>query len=135
EAVAAILRVKFELGLFEHPYGNDALLASVGSEEHRAVAREAVAQSLVLLKNAGGALPLPAGAAPTVFVTGSGADSIGVQSGGWTIEWQGSTASLTPGTTILEALGAGFGEGATVLHNPRGRFVGSGGEALRADIG
>lgn len=135
EAVAAILRVKFELGLFERPYGDDTLLASVGSAEHRTVAREAVAQSLVLLKNEGGALPLPAGTAPTVLVTGTGADSIGVQSGGWTIEWQGSTANLTSGTTILEALETGFGEAATVLHNRRGRFVGSGGEALRADIG
>lgn len=134
EAVAAILRVKFELGLFEHPYGDDTLLASVGSDEHRSVAREAVAQSLVLLKNEGGALPLSADGAPTVFVTGTGADSIGVQSGGWTIEWQGSSANLTPGTTILEALEAGFGGVATVLHNSRGRFVG-GGEALRADIG
>lgn len=135
EAVAAILRVKFEMGLFERPYGDDALLASVGSEEHRAVAREAVAQSLVLLKNEGGALPLRADAAPTVFVTGSGADSVGVQSGGWTIEWQGSTASLTPGTTILTALEAGFGEAATVLYNARGRFVGAGGVLQMADVG
>ncbi len=135
EAVAAILRVKFEMGLFERPYGDDALLASVGSMEHRAVAREAVAQSLLLLKNEGGALPLRTDTAQTVFVTGSGADSVGVQSGGWTIEWQGSTASLTPGTTILMALEAGFGEAATVIHSPRGRFVGAGGAPLRADVG
>ena len=135
EAVAAILRVKFELGLFERPYGDPALQAEVGSDAHRALARDAVAQTLVLLKNADGALPLQADAIETVLVTGSGADSIGVQSGGWTIEWQGSTASLTPGTTILEGLEAGFGAGTTVRHDPRGRFLDGDGQPLRAEVG
>jgi beta-glucosidase len=71
EAVAAILRVKFELGLFERPYGDPALQAAVGSAAHRALAREAVAQTLVLLKNENDALPLRADAAQTVLVTGS----------------------------------------------------------------
>jgi beta-glucosidase len=70
-----------------------------------------------------------------VLVTGSGADSIGVQSGGWTIEWQGSTASLTPGTTLLEGLEAGFGAGTTLRHSPRGRFTGDDGQPLRGDVG
>ncbi len=135
EAVAAILRVKFELGLFERPYGDPALQATVGSDAHRALARDAVAQTLVLLKNENGALPLAADAAQTVFVTGSGADSIGVQSGGWTIEWQGSTASLTPGTTVLEGLEAGFGAGTVLRHSPRGRFTGDDGAPLRGDVG
>jgi endoglucanase len=135
EAVAAILRVKFEMGLFERPYGDPALAAEVGSDAHRALARDAVAQSLVLLKNEDGALPLSADAVQTVLVTGSGADSIGVQSGGWTIEWQGSTASLTPGTTLLEGLEAGFGAGTTLRHSPRGRFTGEDGQPLRGDVG
>lgn len=135
EAVAAILRVKFELGLFERPYGDPALQATVGSDAHRALAREAVAQTLVLLKNAHDALPLQADGAQTVLVTGSGAHSVGVQSGGWTIEWQGSTASLTPGTTILEGLEAGFGPGTKLRHDPRGRFTGADGQPLRAEIG
>ena len=135
EAVAAILRVKFELGLFERPYGDAALLADVGSAAHRALARDAVAQTLVLLKNEEGALPLQADAVQTVLVTGSGANSIGVQSGGWTIEWQGSTASLTPGTTLLEGLEAGFGGATTLLHSPRGRFTDADGQPLRADVG
>jgi beta-glucosidase len=135
EAVAAILRVKFELGLFERPYGDPALQAAVGSAAHRALAREAVAQTLVLLKNENDALPLRTEAAQTVLVTGSAANSVGVQSGGWTIEWQGSTASLTPGTTILEGLEAGFGPGTTLLHSPRGRFTGADGQPLRAEVG
>ncbi len=135
EAVAAILRVKFELGLFERPYGDPTLQAAVGSAAHRALAREAVAQTLVLLKNEHGALPLRADATQTVLVTGSAANSVGVQSGGWTIEWQGSTASLTPGTTILEGLEAGFGPGTTLLHSPRGRFTGADGQPLRAEVG
>jgi len=96
EAVAAILRVKFELGLFERPYGDPSLQAEVGSAAHRALARDAVARTLVLLKNDDGALPLRPDGVQTVLVTGSGADSVGVQSGGWTIEWQGSTASEAP---------------------------------------
>ena len=57
------------------------------------------------------------------------------QSGGWTIEWQGSTASLTPGTTVLDALSAGFGEATTLHHSPRGRFTGADGQPQRADVG
>lgn len=135
DAVAAVLRVKFELGLFERPYGDPSLQAVVGSDEHRALAREAVARSLVLLKNERGVLPLAPDASQTVLVAGLGADGIGMQSGGWTIEWQGSTASLTPGTTILEGLRAGFGEATTVLHHPNARFAGADGTPLRGDVG
>ena len=122
EAVANVLRVKFELGLFERPHGDDTLQALVGSDEHRALAREAVARTLVLLKNERATLPLDPTAFGTVLVAGSAADSIGMQSGGWTIEWQGSRASLTPGTTILDAIRAAVGPDVTVLHDARGRF-------------
>lgn len=132
EAVAAILRVKFELGLFERPFGDPALQGAVGSAEHRALAREAVARSLVLLKNEGGALPLRRDGAGTVFVAGPGADGVGMQAGGWTIEWQGELASLTPGTTILDGLTAGFGPGTDLRFDARGRFDAG---PARADVG
>ena len=105
DAVRRILRVKFELGLFESPYSDSSLLASVGSDDHRAVAREAVAKSAVLLKNDGGILPI-GGGVTTIFVGGQAADDIGIQSGGWTIEWQGREGAITPGTTILEGIEA-----------------------------
>lgn len=136
EAVSNILRVKFELGLFERPYGDAALLGAVGSEAHRAVAREAVSQSLVLLKNENDALPLDAGAQQTIYISGQAADNLGIQSGGWTIEWQGfTTKGETQGTTILSALEAGFGENSVVHYNARGRFTGENGNPPHADIG
>ena len=103
EAVSNILRVKFEMGLFENPYSNPEFVPMVGSDEHRAVAREAVAQSQVLLKNDGDVLPF-AKDIPTLYVAGAAADDIGIQSGGWTMEWQGKQGDITPGTTILEAV-------------------------------
>ncbi len=103
EAVRRILRVKFKLGLFDvaRPYeGRTELIASAA---HRALAREAVRKSLVLLKN-DGALPISSTA--RVLVTGPGADSIGRQCGGWTISWQGndnSNADFPQGESIQAA--------------------------------
>jgi len=92
EAVGRVLRVKMRAGLFSagrpssRKYaGNFALL---GAEDHRAVARDAVRKSLVLLKNEQQLLPLQPGL--TVLVAGEGADNIGKQSGGWTLNWQGT---------------------------------------------
>ncbi len=119
DAVRRILTVKFELGLFEHPLAGEELLTVVGSEEHRSLAREAVSQSLVLLKNEGGVLPI--GEETTaVFVAGRAATDIGIQSGGWTIEWQGREGDITPGTTILEAIQATAPEGTLVYFNDMG---------------
>ena len=123
DAVRRILRVKFELGLFEHPNSNDAQLPQVGSKEHRAVAREAVAKSLVLLKNEKSALPLPK-SAPLIYVAGIGANDIGMQSGGWTIEWQGQMGNITPGTTILQAISNTVKAGTVVKYDPAGNFEG-----------
>jgi beta-glucosidase len=83
DAVRRILRVKFELGLFENPYGDPSLVKTVGSEEHRALARQAVRESLVLLKNDNNALPVDKNAS-TILVAGDGASNIGMQAGGWT---------------------------------------------------
>jgi beta-glucosidase len=102
DAVRRILRTKFRLGLFEHPYASADGTAQVGSAAHRALARAAVADSQVLLKNAGGALPLRRDA--RIYVAGRNADDIGNQAGGWTIDWQGRSGAAIPGTTILQGI-------------------------------
>ena len=121
DAVRQILTVKFEMGLFEHPYSNPDLVPLVGSEEHRAVAREAVAQSQVLLKNDENLLPFPKDI-PTIYVAGSAADDIGIQSGGWTIEWQGKQGDITPGTTILEGIQNTVSADTEVFYNEFAEF-------------
>lgn len=91
EAVRRILRIKVAAGLFDKGKPSSRPLAGkfdlLASPEHRALARRAVRESLVLLKNNGNLLPLKPG--QRVLVTGDGADSIAMQSGGWTISWQG----------------------------------------------
>jgi beta-glucosidase len=102
DAVSRILTAKFELGLFEHPYTDRTHLSDIGSAAHRAVARRAVAESQVLLKNRGHTLPL-SGRRP-VYVSGSNADSMGNQAGGWTLQWQGDSGNQIPGQTILDGI-------------------------------
>lgn len=107
DAVTRILRVKRAMGLLTQGGAlkiDPQLQQAFGSPAHRAVAREAVRQSLVLLKNSGGVLPLK-GTEPRIHVAGRGADDLGLQCGGWTINWQGAPGEVTPGgTTILQAL-------------------------------
>lgn len=118
DAVRRILRIKFRAGLFEHPYTDRTLLASFGSAEHRAVAREAVRKSLVLLKNEG---VLPIAKDADVFVAGSSANSLIRQCGGWTIGWQGmSSESDTTGTTILQGIQNTCNGGVTFVANGTG---------------
>jgi len=104
DAVKRILAVKYEMNLFNNPYTDKKLTAQVGSKAHRAVARDAVRQSLVLLKNDKNLLPLPK-TVKSILVAGRGADDIGMQCGGWTIAWQGAMGNVTEGgTTILQAV-------------------------------
>jgi beta-glucosidase len=109
DAVLRILRVKFAMGLMDKSrsqLADRSLWKQFGSAEHRAVARDAVRQSLVLLKNEKKVLPLSKTAA-RIHVSGGNADDIGNQCGGWSIDWQGKSGNLTPGgTTILAALKA-----------------------------
>jgi beta-glucosidase len=118
DAVRRILTKKFELGLFERPLTDRAWTATVGSAAHRAIARQAVRESLVLLKN-DAILPLSKSA--RIFVAGKNADNIGNQSGGWTISWQGASGATTPGTTILQGIRAAVTPGTVVDFNASGR--------------
>lgn len=129
DAVARILRVKIRLGLFEagrpsaRPYAGRWDL--LGHPDHRAIAREAVRESLVLLKNSGSVLPLKPGM--RLLVAGDGADDIARQSGGWTLTWQGTGVDNRdfPGATSIwrglsEAM-AGIGGSAQLAAD--GRFT------------
>ncbi len=111
DAVRRILRVKFRMGLFDAPKPSERALGGrfelLGAPEHRAVARQAVRESLVLLKNQGGLLPLAAN--QRVLVAGDGANDMGKQSGGWTLNWQGTgtkRADYPNADTIWEGLQA-----------------------------
>lgn len=129
DAVRRILRVKVRAGLMEAGKPSSRPLAGkydlLGSAEHRAVAREAVRQSLVLLKNAGSTLPLKPGA--RILLAGDGADNMTKQTGGWTLTWQGTgttRADFPNGETIAEGMRAVAKQvGATVDVAANGAFT------------
>jgi beta-glucosidase len=132
DAVMRILRVKVAMGLTERGrsvLADRRLHSSFGSAAHRAVARECVRQSLVLLKNERRTLPLRKTAA-RIHVAGRCADDIGNQCGGWTIDWQGKSGAVTTGgTTILQAVRN------TVSRRTKVTFSKDGSGARGADVG
>ncbi|KAF8116592.1 hypothetical protein N665_0016s0023 [Sinapis alba] len=119
DAVERILRVKFVAGLFEHPLTDRSLLGTVGCKEHRELGREAVRKSLVLLKNGKHVdkpfLPLDRNA-KRILVTGTHADDLGYQCGGWTKAWFGLSGRITIGTTLLDAIKAIVGDQTEVIY-------------------
>ncbi len=123
DAVTRILRVKFAAGLMDEKrsqMADRAVQKNFGSPEHRAIARDAVRQSLVLLKNENHTLPLKKTAA-RIHVAGKSADDLGNQCGGWTIDWQGKSGNVTPGgTTVLAAIKKAVGSGTQVTFSADG---------------
>ena len=137
EAVRRILRVKFALGLFEQPMPDPKYQATVRSREHVELARQAVRESLVLLTNTDNILPLGKDT-PVIFVAGEGANDIGLQSGGWTLEWQGKTGNDNEGTTIFSGMKAAVDSGTRVEYSRDAdfsEFKDADGNPLLADVG
>jgi beta-glucosidase len=103
DAVKRILRQKYRLGLFDNPFPDSTLISKIGIASHREIARQAVRESMVLLKNQSQILPLNKNL-NKIVVVGEHANNAGLQSGGWTIAWQGVTENYKGATTILEGI-------------------------------
>jgi beta-glucosidase len=102
DAVRRILKQKFRIGLFDNPFPDVTLIPKIGIQAHRNMARQAVRESLVLLKNENGTLPLKKDA--KIVLVGEFCNNSGLQSGGWTVNWQGMTENYAGATTILEGI-------------------------------
>ena len=130
DAVSRILRIKYQLGLFDGDTTDPKLTAAIGSPEHREVARECVRESLVLLKNEQHALPLSK-TIKHLVVIGEAADDLGMQCGGWTIDWQGRKGEVTHGgTTLLAAIKGAVSAGTTVTYSADGSDLSGAGAIL-----
>ena len=127
DAVRRVLRVKFRAHVFGEvsPAQRPNTLKPLGTPEHRALARQAVRESLVLLKNNGGVLPIRPG--KTILVAGDGADSVAMQAGGWTLSWQGADNGPGdfPGATSIYAglKAAAEAAGGHAVLSPDGSFT------------
>jgi beta-glucosidase len=132
DAVTRILRVKFAMGMMgaePNLWPNREMQQQFGSQAHRMVARQAVAESVVLLKNENSLLPVKT-MPRRIHVAGRGADDLGMQCGGWTIGWQGERGTITPGgTTLLDAIRNAAGKTTEVTFTPDGS------QSAGADLG
>lgn len=134
DAVRRILQTKIDIGLFEHPYAQPELISEIGSADHRAVARECVRESLVLLKNERKTLPLSK-TIKRLAIVGKAADDLGIQCGGWTISWQGKPGKVMQGgTTLLAAVRAAVSPQTDVVFSPDGENL-QGAEAAVVVVG
>ncbi len=101
DAVRRILKIKYRMGIIDHPMSDRNLAGQIGSTAHRNIARACVRKSLVLLTNYNNILPISQSA--SIHIAGKNADNLGNQCGGWTIKWQGESGNtLTDGTTIKQ---------------------------------
>ena len=120
DAVRRILTVKFRLGLFDRPAAEPSLLAKIADDAKRALGREAVRKSLVLLKNEA-ALPLRKDVSQ-ILVAGAAAADTGMTVGGWSLSWQGAAGKEIPGTTLLAAVQQTVAAGTQVAFDAQGEF-------------
>src|SRR3954447_10811272 len=134
DANRRILTKKFELGLFEHPYADRSYAGTIGSAAHRTLARQAVRESQVLLKNNAGVLPL-AKSGGKIFVAGKSADDLGNQAGGWTLTWQGASGNTITGTSILQGIRNAVGSGTAVTYRRDGSGIDGSYRAAVAVVG
>ena len=131
DAVERILKIKIELDLFDQLPNDSLKLETVGSQKHKELARRAVRESQVLLKNENSLIPITKNTS-TILVAGSAAHNLGMQFGGWTVEWQGVDGNWLPGTTILQGIQDMVNPNAKVEYNLEGNFIG---QESTADIG
>jgi len=120
DAVRRILKQKLLLNLFEEPYTDQSLISSVGSEEHRNIAKQAVRESLVLLNAKNNILPLSKNG-QKILVVGRLANDLGALCGGWSIAWQGANGNITEGTNLLEGI-ENLSETSEVVYSQSGNY-------------
>ena len=119
DAVKRILKVKIRNGLFNNPLVENDALKVIGSDAHRDIARQAVRESVVVLKN-DDIIPISKDS-KSIVVAGRGADNLGMQCGGWTINWQGGQGDITIGTTILDGIKKSVSAETNVIYSEDGQ--------------
>ena len=118
DAVSRILNIKYSMGLFEKPLKKFNKVNDLGSDKNRAIARESVKKSVVLLKN-NNILPIRKNTR-NILVAGKHADNIGYQCGGWSIWWQGGSGKITKGTSILDGIKSHTGKNINLSYSKNG---------------
>ena len=118
DAVSRILNIKYSTGLFEKPLKKFNKVNDLGSDKNRAIARESVKKSVVLLKN-NNILPIKKNT-QNILVAGEHADNIGYQCGGWSIWWQGGSGKITKGTSILDGIKSHTGKNINLNYSKSG---------------